>query len=188
MATSNFTRICADKYYVLSDDNRERDEVEEVLNDLTYELIDDGFNRNRKWAGRSGMVLAERYSGGENLDLFASLTTQFIVMPGYYADATLDYDVKVCICCGDEFSLSDHDGSVDGLVEELMEEVRLVLAEEKEWGLYRIGKVHDHIKGWLKDLIEGEKKRMEAFCASHCDQTLRLVGRFSNGETIYEEA
>lgn len=184
MATTNFRNVCADKYYVLNDPE-EDSYLDDIMYDIACPLEDEGFCLGRKWDGNNHVV-AERLTGSERKPLYADITTQFMVNPGYYADATLDYDVKVSLNCGEEFCLSDHEGCVEELVDELIEEARLILKEDIGWSLYGIGKREAGFRDWLREAVMREKSLMEDYCSKCCDEILVMVGRFSDGSAVYQ--
>lgn len=194
MSTPNFRKYNTRNYCVMLDENAE--DYDLILIDLSYSAEDCGFSRTNDYNRSMEMsIFAERedYKNRFSTELTEfKITTQLGVISGYYADATIDFDIIVKpTCSGYKYRLSEYNGIGDMVADILADmngDARYYADNGDSWnyGIWQMNK--KHVEKWLIDLITKEYDRCNEFCEDNCDTRLYCKGIFSNGEAIYMQA
>ena len=107
----------------------------------------------------------------------AAVELEVVVRSGYYEGANLDYDINIIACNESSIEPDDLDECVQ--VEDVMDYTGFTrgLATIQHRNLMkRINKTLDELRGEVEDVFKAISKPM------------RIVGRFNNGECVYENA
>lgn len=195
MSTPNFSKYNTRNYCVLLDENH-CDDYEFMMDDLGYCAEDKGFDRISDYNRSMEMsIFAERenYENRFSTELTEiELTAQLGVISGYYADATIDFDIIVKpTCSGYQYRLSDYDdifSMVQGILSDMDGDADYYAEYGMGWnkGIWKMNK--KHVEKWLIDLITKEYDACDKFCEENSDNRLMCVGVFSNGEAVYRQA
>ena len=179
MATSNFMKAYASKYYVVDfeesyDYDFHTDEVTEALKQGNYTFNDNvkGEDYNRSYPSNTFLEIS-KISTYHGLDICA--TAQCMLRSGYYGGANYDYILSVSIN-GDEIE-SNSIEDVSSAVEMYMDDDTKYITKMAISHFAKV--VLDHNLTDLSNFIE---KVYSEHSTSLC-----IKARFSNGETIYEE-
>ena len=190
MSTPNFRQYNTRNYCVLLDENH-ADDYEFVVDDLSYCAEDKGFERKRDYVRSMEMsIFAEQcdYENHYNTALTEmKVTKQLGIISGYYADATIDFDIIVRpIVSGYDYRLSDYNdifSMVQDILADLEGEIASFGDDDWNYGIWKMNK--KHVQTWLNNLITKKYDACDEFCEEHCDCKLTCRGVFSNGEAVY---
>lgn len=195
MSTPNFRKYNTRNYCVLLDENHCND-YDVMMDNLGYCAENKGFDRTSDYNRSTEMsIFAERenYENRFSTELTEiEITAQLGVISGYYADATIDFDIIVKpTCSGYKYRLSEYSGIGDMVADILADmdgDARYYADNGDSWnyGIWQMNK--KHVEKWLIDLITKEYDRCNEFCENNCDTRLCCKGIFSNGEAIYMQA
>lgn len=192
MSTPNFRKYNTRNYCVMLDENAE--DYDLILIDLSYSAEDCGFSRTSDYNRSMEMsIFAEQcdYENRYNTALTEmKVTKQLGIISGYYADATIDFDIIVRpIVSGYDYRLSDYEdifSMVQDILADLEGEIASFGDDDWNYGIWKMNK--KHVEKWLIDLISKEYDSCNEFCENNCDTRLYCKGIFSNGEAIYMQA
>ena len=194
MSTPNFSKYNTTNYCVLLDENH-CDNYDIMMDDLGYCAEDKGFNCTSDYVSSMKMsVFAERngYENKYNTELTEiEMTAQLGVIGGYYAEATIDFDIILTpTISGYKYRLSDF-GSIFEMIDSILSDMEAeVLYRQgyESWnvGIWKMNK--ENVRTWLLNTIMKEYDKCNDFCKKHCDIILKCVGVFSNGEAVYRRA
>lgn len=187
MSTPNFSKYNTKNYCVL---------YEFMMDDLGYLAEDEGFDRTSDYNRSMEMsIFAERglWENKFSTELTeVGIVSQLGVISGYYADATIDFEIEVTpTCSGYKYRLSDYDdifSMVQDILADMDGDAEYYAKYGMGWnkGIWKMNK--KHVQTWLIDLITKEYDRCNEFCENNCDNHLMCVGVFSNGEAVYRQA
>jgi hypothetical protein len=211
MSAPNFKIVNAHGYYVLGDDDWECDDYEFLYSDMQdsspallrqdlasekYDVGDCDPNKEwetAEWNDRSyqGTLLASAriYPEGDfHMPYTRTLVECSVIMniywvSGYYAGATLDWDLGIRY--EETKMLSEY-----GNKEELIEDVADYIFQDFEYyeADRETPKKRTALKKWLTKIFDTYADKADEFCKQHCTQKLNCVGVFSNGEAVYAKA
>lgn len=195
MSTPNFSKYNTRNYCVLLDEYH-TDDYDFMMEDLGECAEDKGFDRTSDYVRSMEMsVFAERenYENRFSTELTEiKITTQLGVIGGYYADATIDFDIIVKpTCSGYQYRLSNYNdifSMVQDILSDMNGDVKYYADNGDGWnyGIWQMNK--KHVEKWLIDLITKEYEDCNKFCEENSDTRLYCKGIFSNGEAIYMQA
>jgi len=211
MGASNFTKVNAKNYYVIGEDwecydfdffrATFPDTVKTAFENETfdYECEDclpvQGW-RTRKWDDRSyyGTLLssAKIYPGDfslPNKDVTLNpigIIVNIYAIAGYYQGATLDWDLGFVYAGINEYRkdfVTEYESKDD-----LFEDVADSYFDELEYFRKYKATPEDRKKliKYLSDAFAKYAEMADKICESNCEETLKLVAHFSNGEAVYE--
>lgn len=192
MSTPNFRKYNTRNYCVLLDENH-CDDYEFMMDDLGYCAEDKGFDRTSDYNRSMEMSIFAERGGYENKYNTAlteiEMTAQLGVISGYYAGATIDFDIIVTpSISGYKYHLSDF-GSIFEMVESILSDMEAEASygnDDWNYGIWKMNK--KHVQTWLINLITKEYDACDKFCEENCDTRLYCRGVFSNGEAVYAVA
>ena len=206
MATSNFMNVNAQNIYAIPSSYMDMDEngneFERYMESWDYEEMMDNIASNAGWERIEGSDNDRNFCGSyvcENVEtinfgktmpnfLQTTLTATIIMRSGYYSGANLDYEIKVEDCGGYDACLSE---GYENMIDVMMENYRYLAeryAEEDGWNLGLFNMQRKNIEKWLEKAIDKMIEECEKICQENCQDELVCVGRFSNGEAVYEKA
>ena len=206
MATNNFYTKNASDFYIFNDTYTDENGVECYRNENDFEYIKDDIRTSGEindefpipldnWCKElDGFALCESYEkhnsfGNGNAWLIDAYTYSTIaIRGGYYSGANLDYQVHIMSSEGDELLLSDFN-DVDELVTAFMDILYDIIryrGYECKWNIGTFKMHKNNIHKWLTKVVENEVNKCEKFCKDQCEHQYVVVGRFSNGECVYE--
>lgn len=135
------------------------------------------------WQDAGGIILKKTFSVETAAGEAYRLTAQIIRRYGYYNGACLDWDI-----CGDSYDgrLSDWDSAED-FAAALADGELSYLGYHKGWGAGLQAMNKKHIMARFNKALETIAEDCEALCAGSCEEKLICVGRFSNGEAVYQK-
>lgn len=194
MSTPNFSKYNTTNYCVILDENH-TDDYDYLLEDLGYCAEDCGFYTTSDYNDSMKMnVFAERsgYENKYNTDLTeVEMTAQVGIINGYYADATLDFDIILTpTISGYKYRLSVF-GSIFEMIDSILSDMEAeVLCQQgyDTWnvGIWKMNK--EKVRTWLLNTIMKEYDKCNDFCEKNCETKLVCMGVFSNGEAVYRRA
>ena len=195
MSTPNFRKYNTKKYCVMLQENY-ADDYDLILTDLGYCAEDCGFDSISDYHRQMEMsIFAERgwWENKFSTELTEiSIVSKLGVISGYYADATIDFDIEVTpTCSGYKYRLSEYSSigdMIDDILADMNGDARYYADNGDGWnyGIWQMNK--KHVEKWLFDLISKEYDKCNEFCEKNCDTRLICEGVFSNGEAVYAHA
>ena len=213
MSAANFCAVNASDYYVINgyytaedEEGNEQEYVfeswdwDDLMDNIAYNVKQkfgdydriNGGDHNRSYYGANICESDARTFGfGKKQPWFlnVNLTNTIMLRSGYYSGANLDYEVKV-ETENDTFCLSDYSDLGD-LIDDIFESLEYMVSEygyEEGWNVGTFKMQWKNIEKWLTDTITEQIEECETICEENCDNHLVCVGRFSNGEAVYEKA
>ena len=192
MSTPNFSKYNTRNYCVLLDENHTDDYVF-MLQDLGYLAEECGFIHTSDYHCNMKMnVFAEQgdYENRYKTDLTeVEITTQIGVISGYYADATIDFDIEVRpTISGYRYRLSDYN-CIFSMIQDILEDIEIEAKygdEDWSFAIWRMNR--KNVQKWLTNVITQIWDKCNEFCENNCDTRLICEGVFSNGEAVYAHA
>ena len=210
MSAPNFRKRHARRYYVIGAPEWEYDDYEDAFRDLEFDtptLLKDFLGsvlgsgeRNclpvQDWMTRTwnqdypGALLASARIYPDNFimpytktEIECSVIINIYLVSGYYAGATLDWDLGFRY--EETKMLSEY-----GNKEELIEDVADYIFQDLEYYEADIEtpKKRAALKKWLAKIFDTYANKADGFCEQHCTQALNCVEVYSNGEAVYEKA
>ncbi len=199
MATSNFYMENCSRYFVLgtakyyTQEDIDANEMEpEMLGEydangteFNYECERDNILEGLEaigWEAEEGNTLATYtenflYGGCE-----FSLTLQAQINSGYYEGACMDFDGTLTVCDNNGEEVNEYD--TFGRYAPTEDDVR-----EDNWtGLQGLSNMQAHnIIKYISSVIAERTNQAEKVFSQFAECELNFVGRFDNGETLYEE-
>ena len=156
-------------------------EYDDFKSNFTYEMKErfgndfvkggaDDHDRNYHGTALGRVMIDKDYMG---VTLEIELTA--MLRSAYYEGANLDWELTFYV---DGY---EHDDLVGAL-----EEWEYQASKDFNLGLVRANK--NKVERWLSQTKDSMVERLETLFKEHSEHSLRVVGRFSNGETIYETA
>lgn len=184
----------ASSYYVVEDDGRDWNEIKTDLQWAAKQRKDgkwftdlDETEAGARWHRDAGVVFLEYEYGYIQLsrNVCISLYGKFILRPGYYEGATLDWDIEVN-GPGDSWNLNEYD-DINDMAGDIME----------HWDWYERGtdwnagikKMQSkNIRKKIDDGLAGIVEALEGICADLVgDNVYQRGGLFSNGTCVYHK-
>jgi len=194
MATSNFYKKNADKYYVvmpseeearIEDINWWNDKIKEIQDRFSDNRFSDGFIEYNKWISRDTRMIGRVEVKLHYLNTDFYLYVDILLRSGYYEGANLDYDWKWYIL-NDYFDI-DNLTELDGY--ELVKEYEDWLIDYN-WDVFNMGiwAMHkERLAKKLDNLLYNTTKDIEE-TFKEISIPMDVVARFSNGETWYAKS
>ena len=188
MGTANFYNKEASKVFAV--DIKEDYDYDDLIENLQHELLEKGYTTLEKentteLRSFPSVAIAEKDSSESDCIVFAeddvydielSVNIKAIVTSGYYQGCNLDWRVYV----------TANDGDVDFSFDSIFNEIK----EDMEYNSYLPNeKQIKQVKEFINSFIEKYKKEITILEDVYSNNSIKLgvVGRFSNGETIYKE-
>lgn len=173
MSTSNFYKLHASNYYFISSDNCDM-----------FEGQDPEHNYNRSYPGT---IWEEKREEGPYLIYgygHLDVISQKIIRSGYYSDAVLDYDIKICAPYIGNMYLSDYD-SYEDMAQAAAQDIidYMTSYEGLNAGMAAIHR--QRIAKKIEAYIEELAGRLDNDLKEDADEVLYCKAIFSNGEAVY---
>lgn len=190
MATSNFSRtVNASRYFTVNGDSWEYQNLIENLTDQLEEMASNHrltFYPEDKWNGNYERVIGTLCGVKIYGDIGVEVGVEVHLESGYYEGVKMDYRIMVQRNKYGEISEVDEEDTVEILLEELFDTDTEYMSESNMNLGMRVIQRNRAVK-WVHKEIERISEIVEEVLSLNSDQELRLVGTFSNGESIYEE-
>jgi hypothetical protein len=187
MSTCNFSVRNASGYYALENYDPEQVQMNaEGRADADRFTEEDDRERGAyDWRDAGQVILSYdlgKFSLPGALGLCVDLRGQIIMRAGYYAGATLDWDLEVNFLY-EYFDLNEYWDGQAALVSDVVENA-LYEIECRE-GEAPGEATREAIARRLEAIMEEARGTLDGICRDLCEQPLRCVGVFSNGSAIY---
>ena len=192
MGTCNFSKVNASRYYVVEDDGRDWHEIVEDLQE-SAKYRQDGrrflaVNEREtgwRWHRDAGTVVLE-YRGEDVFlapDYCLNLIGKIILRPGYYQDATLDWDFDA-VGVGDNFKMNEYD-ALDDLAGEVMQDWDHYV---DSWNAGIKAMQRQKVRKKLDAALEAMAETLEGICGYLVGENVyQRGGVFSDGTCIYHK-
>ena len=128
------------------------------------------YDTNRNYGGKKlGYIELNKFYFKDNV---ITINIFPVIRSGYYSGVNLDYEYQFMFeSCG--YDVTFHDLSeLDSVIDEIAEKNK--------------NKLKKYISIWLENNIDKLVKKLEKIYSNNADK-YKVVGRFSNGETLYEK-
>lgn len=188
MATSNFITNNASRIFVIP--IKEEFDFDDAAANVTASLIGIGHESTREsWDRYDGRYMTEKFmndsvwnpENGKQIEFDVHIKT--CIRSGYYSDANLDWEIGYSLEGYGELdiqSVPDED-----YIKELLDRNSYAVSGETDSDIFDLlaSMIRERIVRMMSSLVEETENEFR----QNSSASLRCVGRFSNGEAIYEQ-
>ena len=188
MATSNFITNNASRIFVIP--IKEEFDFDDAAANVTASLIGIGHESTREsWDRYDGRYMTEKFmndsvwnpENGKRIEFDVHIKT--CIRSGYYSDANLDWEIGYSLEGYGELdiqSVPDED-----YIKELLDRNSYAVSGETDSDIFDLlaSMIRERIVRMMSSLVEETENEFR----QNSSASLRCVGRFSNGEAIYEQ-
>lgn len=188
MATSNFITNNASRIFVIP--IKEEFDFDDAAANVTASLIGIGHESTREsWDRYDGRYMTEKFmndsvwnpENGKPIEFDVHIKT--CIRSGYYSDANLDWEIGYSLEGYGELdiqSVPDED-----YIKELLDRNSYAVSGETDSDIFDLlaSMIRERIVRMMSSLVEETENEFR----QNSSASLRCVGRFSNGEAIYEQ-
>jgi hypothetical protein len=188
MATSNFITNNASRIFVIP--IQEEFDFDDAAANVTASLIGIGHESTREsWDRYDGRYMTEKFmnecvwnpENGKPIEFDVHIKT--CIRSGYYSDANLDWEIGYSLEGYGELdiqSVPDED-----YIKELLDRNSYAVSGETDSDIFDLlaSMIRERIVRMMSSLVEETENEFR----QNSSASLRCVGRFSNGEAIYEQ-
>jgi len=188
MGTTNFSKINAQNYYVV--ENKTIRDIQEAAKNRPdgerFRIMNEP-EHGARYHRDEGTVILEFKWGDVQLsrNYCFNLYGKIIVRPGYYQDATLDWDFEA-VGWNDRFSMNDYD-DLEAIARDIFEDWDYC-ERGTDWnaGIKKMQEANIHKK--INEALEGVISYLEGVCADLVgDNIFERGGLFSDGTCVYHK-